>query len=139
MFDPLEYRNRTTEELNGPSLLNEVTELSGGRAFTVEKINDLPDIATKISTELRNQYILGYRPSDKSHDARWRKVKIKLRAPKGLPPLSVSAKTGYYGPALSLLWLIAPPYAHPHDCTRLNLRFLPVSEPVLTVKPSAGS
>jgi Ca-activated chloride channel family protein len=98
IFDPLEYRNRTTEELNGPSLLNEVTELSGGRAFTVEKINDLPDIATKIGTELRNQYILGYRPSEKSHDARWRKVKIKLRAPKGLPPLSVSAKTGYYGP-----------------------------------------
>jgi len=95
IFDPLEYRNRTTEELNGPSLLNEVTELSGGRAFTVEKINDLPDIATKIGAELRNQYILGYRPSDKSHDARWRKVKIKLRAPKGLPPLSVSAKMGY--------------------------------------------
>jgi Ca-activated chloride channel homolog len=98
IFDPLEYRNRTTEELNGPSLLNEVTELSGGRAFTVGNINDLPDIATKIGTELRNQYILGYRPSDKSHDARWRKLKVKLRAPKGLPPLSVSAKTGYYGP-----------------------------------------
>ncbi len=97
-FDPLEYRNRTPEELNGPSLLNEVTELSGGRAFTVGNINDLPDIASKIGEELRNQYILGYRPSDKSHDARWRKIKIKLRAPKGLPPLSVSAKTGYYGP-----------------------------------------
>ena len=99
IFDALESRNRTPEDLNGPSLLNEVTELSGGRAFTVEKINDLPDIATKIGTELRNQYILGYRPSDKSHDARWRKLKVKLRAPKGLPPLSVSAKTGYYGPS----------------------------------------
>ena len=50
------------------------------------------------SEELRNQYIVGYRPSNKSHDARWRK--IKLRAPKGLPPLSVYAKTGYYAPSL---------------------------------------
>ena len=99
IFDPLENRNRTPEELNGPSLLNEVTELSGGRAFSVENINDLPDIASKIGEELRNQYILGYRPSDKSRDARWRKIKIKLRTPKGLPPLSVSAKTGYYGPS----------------------------------------
>jgi Ca-activated chloride channel homolog len=99
IFDPLGYRNRTREELNGPSLLNEVTELSGGRAFSVENINDLPDIASKIGEELRNQYILGYRPSDKSRDARWRKIKIKLRTPKGLPPLSVSAKTGYYGPS----------------------------------------
>jgi len=100
IFDPFENRSRTPEELNGPSLLNEVTELSGGRAFSVENINELPDIATKIGSELRNQYILGYRPSDKSHDARWRKIKIKLRAPRGLPPLSVSAKTGYYGPGL---------------------------------------
>jgi Ca-activated chloride channel homolog len=98
IFDPFGNRSRTPEELNGPSLLNEVTELSGGRAFSVENINELPDIATKIGSELRNQYILGYRPSDKSHDARWRKIKIKLRAPRGLPPLSVSAKTGYYGP-----------------------------------------
>jgi Ca-activated chloride channel homolog len=98
IFDPLGSRNRTPEELNGPSLLNEVTELSGGRAFSIENINDLPDIAAKISAELRNQYILGYRPSDNSHDARWRKIKIKIRAPKGLPPLSVSAKTGYYSP-----------------------------------------
>jgi len=100
IFDPFGNRSRTPEELNGPSLLNEVTELSGGRAFSVENINELPDIATKIGSELRNQYILGYRPSDKSHDARWRKIKIKLRVPRGLPPLSVSAKTGYYGPGL---------------------------------------
>jgi len=98
IFDPFEYRSRTPEELSGPSLLTEVTELTGGRAFTVENVNELPDIATKIGAELRNQYILGYHPSNKSHDARWRK--IKLRAPKGLPPLSVYAKTGYYAPSL---------------------------------------
>src|SRR5216684_3838340 len=100
IFDPFEYRSRTPEELSGPSLLTEVTELTGGRAFTVENVNELPDIATKIGSELRNQYILGYRPSNKSHDARWRKIKVKLRAPKGLPPLSVYAKTGYYAPSL---------------------------------------
>ena len=100
IFDPVEYRSRTPEELSGPSLLTEVTELTGGRAFTVENVNELPDIATKIGSELRNQYILGYRPSNKSHDARWRKIKVKLRAPKGLPPLSVYAKTGYYATGL---------------------------------------
>jgi Ca-activated chloride channel homolog len=100
IFDPFQYRSRTPEELNGPSLLSEVTELTGGRVFDVQNVNELPDIATKIGAELRNQYILGYRPSNKSHDARWRKVKVKLRAPKGLPPLSVYAKTGYYAPSL---------------------------------------
>ncbi len=99
IFDPLADRNRTPEELNGPSLLSEITEMTGGRVFAVEKLDELPDIASKIGMELRNQYVLGYRPSNKVHDARWRKVKIKLRAPKGLPPLSVYAKTGYYAPS----------------------------------------
>ena len=99
IFDPLD-RLGTPEERYGPSLLNEITELTGGRAFTVENLNDLPDIAAKIGMELRNQYILGYHPRNKAHDARWRKIKIKLRSPKGLPPLSVYAKTGYYAPGL---------------------------------------
>jgi Ca-activated chloride channel homolog len=99
IYDPLGYRNRTPEELNGPSLLAEITELTGGRVFAVEHLNDLPDIASKIGMELRNQYVLGYRPSNHTHDARWRKIKVKLRPPKGLPPLSVYAKTGYYAPA----------------------------------------
>ena len=99
IFDPLGYRSRTPEELNGPSLLTDVTDTTGGRVFSVERIEDLPDIATKIGMELRNQYVLGYRPSNKAHDARWRKVKVKLRPPRGLPPLSVYAKTGYYAPS----------------------------------------
>jgi Ca-activated chloride channel family protein len=100
IFDPLEYRARTPEELNGPSMLSEITQLTGGRSFTAENPNDLPDIATKIGMELRNQYVIGYRPSNKTHNARWRKIKIKMRVPKGLPPLSVYAKTGYYAPDL---------------------------------------
>jgi Ca-activated chloride channel homolog len=99
LFDALGYRSRTPEELNGPSLLNEVTEMTGGRVFNVDKMDELPDIASKIGMELRNQYVLGYRPSNKDHDARWRKVKIKLRAPRGLPPLTVYSKTGYYAPS----------------------------------------
>jgi Ca-activated chloride channel family protein len=100
IFDPLRDRSRTIEELNGPSLLSEITEMTGGRVFAVENLNELPDIATKISLELRNQYVLGYRSSNKAHDGRWRKIKIKMRAPRGLPPLSVYSKTGYYSPAL---------------------------------------
>lgn len=98
IFDPYGNRGRTPEELRGPSLLTEITEMTGGRTFSVENLNDLPDIAAKIGMELRNQYVLGYHPSNKTHDSRWRKIKVKLRAPRGLPPLSVYARTGYYAP-----------------------------------------
>ena len=88
----------TEEERLGPALLGEITELTGGRAFTVENPNDLGDVATKIGVELRNQYVLGYRPTKAVRDGKWRKIKVKLLPPKGLPPLRVYARTGYYAP-----------------------------------------
>jgi Ca-activated chloride channel family protein len=96
IFDSLGYRSRTVEELNGPSLLSEITETTGGRVFVLDNLNELSDIATKIGLELRNQYVLGYRSSNKAHDGRWRKIKIALRTPRGLPALKVYSKKGYY-------------------------------------------
>jgi Ca-activated chloride channel family protein len=87
------------EERLGPQLLSDICELSGGRAFTIDNPNDLADVATKIGIELRNQYVLGYRPNKVAHDGKWRKIKVKLLPPKGLPPLRVYARTGYYAPA----------------------------------------
>ncbi|MGD0930551.1 MAG: VWA domain-containing protein [Candidatus Korobacteraceae bacterium] len=89
---------KTPEEREGPALLSEVTEVTGGRTFVIDSPNELADVATKIGIELRNQYVLGYRPTNPGRDGKWRKIKVKLNPPRGLPPLHVYAKTGYYAP-----------------------------------------
>jgi Ca-activated chloride channel family protein len=98
IFEPLASRGRTPEEAGGPGLLAELAEVSGGRMFSVEDANELPDITEKISIELRNQYVIGYKPSNLVRDGRWRRIKVKLNPPRGLPPLQVYARTGYYAP-----------------------------------------
>jgi Ca-activated chloride channel homolog len=89
----------TIEEKMGPVVLSEISEVTGGRTFTIDNPNELADVATKIGIELRNQYVLGYRPNKPARDGKWRKIKVKLNPPKGLPPLHVYAKTGYYAPS----------------------------------------
>jgi Ca-activated chloride channel homolog len=89
----------TPEEVAGPALLTEISEVTGGRMFTINNPNELADVATKIGIELRNQYVLGYRPSNRTKDGHWRKIKVKLIPPKGLPHLNVYSKTGYYAPS----------------------------------------
>lgn len=89
---------KTAEEREGPQLLTEVSDVTGGRTFAIGNPNELADVATKIGIELRNQYVLGYRPNNPAKDGKWRKIKVKLNPPKGLPPLHVYAKTGYYAP-----------------------------------------
>jgi Ca-activated chloride channel family protein len=88
----------TREEQLGPILLHDVSEETGGQLFRVDDLADMADIATKISAELRNQYVLGYRSEDAKRDGKWRKLKVKLVPPEGLPQLTVHARTGYYAP-----------------------------------------
>ena len=89
----------TTEEQEGPVLLNDICEMTGGRLFKVNNVGDLEDIAERISAELRDQYVLGYTPTEVKHDGNWRKLKVKLTPPPGLPPLTVHFRQGYYAPS----------------------------------------
>jgi Ca-activated chloride channel homolog len=88
----------TPEERTGPILLNDLCEETGGRMFRVDDLSEMGDIAEKISTELRNQYVIAYTPKEIHRDGKWRRVKVKLSPPQGLPPLTVHARTGYYAP-----------------------------------------
>ena len=86
----------TQEELLGPGLLANVAQVTGGRAFTLENPNEMPAVAHRIGTELRTQYVLGYRPEKAPHDGKWHKISVKLKLPAKLSFLRVHAKTGYY-------------------------------------------
>ncbi len=98
IFEPVSGRGRTAEEMAGPGLLSEMAESTGGRHFPVENPNELPDIAAKIGIELRNQYVLGYTPTNQTRDGKYRRVQVKLKQPRGLPPLKAFFRLGYYAP-----------------------------------------
>ncbi|MBI4460934.1 MAG: VWA domain-containing protein [Acidobacteria bacterium] len=98
IFEPEGYRGRTIEEMTGPSLLSEIAEMSGGRAMTVENLDDLPAVARKVGREVRQLYVLGYAPTNKRNDGKWRKIQVKLNSLKGMLPLHLFSKNGYYAP-----------------------------------------
>jgi Ca-activated chloride channel family protein len=83
------------EEKFGRQWLTQVTEVTGGRTLVVDNASKIPDAASRISVELRNQYVLGYRPADMSHDGKWRKIKVRLTRATDHLPLQVYYRTGY--------------------------------------------
>ena len=68
------------------------------RTFFPTSSADLDHYLTLIQDELLNQYILGYSPTNREQDGKWRKIKVKLDPPKGLPKLTVNASDGYTAP-----------------------------------------
>lgn len=88
---------RPREEQEGPRLLDELTELTGGRNYRIENLDDLPAISARIGTLLRNQYVIGYTPSNDDRDGKYRRVKLAVTG-SGEMPLRVQYRTGYYAP-----------------------------------------
>ncbi len=83
-------RSRTLEDL---------AEVSGGRAYRVRKLDDLPDLASKISEELHSEYVLGYFPTATERDGKYRHIIVRVSTSEAGQSLHASWRHGYYGPA----------------------------------------
>jgi Ca-activated chloride channel family protein len=52
----------------------------------------------RISTALKNQYLIGYRSTNQARDGKWRNVRVRVNPIPGMRRLAVKAKEGYYAP-----------------------------------------
>ena len=80
----------------GQLILEEIAQSTGGIAFQPNTYDELRDSVTRIALALRHQYSIGYVPVNEQRDGKWRKIKVRVNAPRGLPSLIVRAKEGYY-------------------------------------------
>jgi Ca-activated chloride channel homolog len=101
VFQPSIFAGLSKEEVNGPRMLSQLAEQTGGRAFTASDGNDLPSVAARIAIELRNQYVLAYRSKNRNNDGKYRKVEVKITPPAGIAGLKAHWRLGYYAPAQS--------------------------------------
>ncbi len=82
--------------MEGQGILDELSGVSGGKAFFPRSGAEMDDIFEQIALELRHQYSIGYKPVNFVGDGKWRRLKVKVTPPRGLPRLFVRSKEGYY-------------------------------------------
>jgi len=100
IFDPVDAKTKISpEERNGPALLSELAEHTGGQLYRVDSLDDLPSVSAHISDELRSQYLLGYFSTDNARDGKYRQVKLDLLGARGSADLRRYYRHGYYAPA----------------------------------------
>jgi VWFA-related protein len=79
--------------------LRSFAELTGGEVFFPRFPTELPSIFKNISNSLRNQYSLGYAPSNTKHDGKFRKIRVEVRADLNhdgkLVDMKVQTRQGY--------------------------------------------
>ena len=82
--------------MEGQGTLDELANVSGGKAFFPRSAAEMDDIFEQIALELRHQYSIGYRPPNFVSNGKWHRIKVKVTPPRGLPRLFVRSKEGYY-------------------------------------------
>jgi VWFA-related protein len=79
---------------SGEGYARKLAEQTGGRSIFVNNEKNLEKAFTEISEELRTQYVLGYYPTNRAKDGKFRKIEIKVAKSEG----KVLARRGYYAP-----------------------------------------
>jgi VWFA-related protein len=80
--------------LRGDTVLQQLADATGGRAFFPFKMKDIKSSFAAIEDELRSQYIISYHPADFEADGRYRPIQITALK----KDLQVRARKGYYAP-----------------------------------------
>jgi Ca-activated chloride channel family protein len=82
--------------MDGQAFLEELSGVTGGKAFFPQTNVEMDEIFERIALELRHQYSIGYTPKDFEPNGKWHKVKVKVKPPRGLPRLTVRGREGYF-------------------------------------------
>lgn len=76
--------------------MNDLAKASGGRNFIAASLQDAQAAFAQVATEIGTQYSLGYYPTNKARDGKFRAIRIEVR---GVPDKAqVRAREGYYAP-----------------------------------------
>src|SRR5262249_18301186 len=99
LFDKEGERSRAQKK--AAKHLEELADDTGGKYFFPESVDEVEAICTEVAREIRNQYTLGYKPTNARRDGTWRTVSVKLNnsnTTKNSKKLVARTKRGYYAP-----------------------------------------
>jgi Ca-activated chloride channel homolog len=83
-----------TEFKEAEFVLKQLSQETGGRAYFVTSVGELPKIYEQISEELANQYSLAYSSRNPMRNGAWRRIVVRVAK----PGLVARTRQGYYGP-----------------------------------------
>ena len=77
--------------LMADSYLAALADRSGGQVYRADTVSALPQAFAAIADELRTQYLIGYYPTNRTHDGAYRKIQLKTTR----KDIAVRARPGY--------------------------------------------
>jgi Ca-activated chloride channel homolog len=75
-----------------------IAQRTGGIAFFPKTLDEVDEISRTVARDIRNQYLIGYKPTNPRGAGGFRMVRVEAKA-KGRSKMTVRTKSGYYAGA----------------------------------------
>jgi Ca-activated chloride channel family protein len=85
-------QGKGTREKELKRVMDRLADVSGGRAFYTDRIEELAGVFAEITEDLDSQYLLAYDPTNPARDGSWRSIKVEIAGAAGQ---RVRARQGY--------------------------------------------
>ncbi len=92
------FKMKRGEAKRAARVLKTLAESTGGQAFFPKSLQDVESVCVSIAHDIRNQYTLGYYPSNTRKDGQYRLVRVEAFEPGTHQHLDVRTREGYYAP-----------------------------------------
>jgi Ca-activated chloride channel family protein len=115
--ETLEQAVKHLQEENGPSVyaigilgdeehpkrarkaLEIIAQRTGGIAFFPKTLDEVDAISRTVASDIRNQYAIGYKPTNPRGNGGFRQIRVEAKTAKGHGKMTVRTKSGYYAGA----------------------------------------
>ncbi len=98
VFSDDDRKNEKRMVRHSKKVLAEIAEATGGLAFFPDNLDEVEQVCTDVARDIRNQYTIGYYPSNTTKDGTFRSVLVQLVPPHGRGKLAARTRTGYFAP-----------------------------------------
>jgi len=96
VFSDDDRKNAKKTVRHSKKVLQEIADATGGMSYFPESLDEIVPVCTQVARDIRNQYTIGYYPTNPARDGTFRAVQVELVPPKGRGKLAVRARAGYY-------------------------------------------
>jgi VWFA-related protein len=97
VFSDDDRKNDKRMVRHSKKVLTEIAEATGGMAYFPDSLDQVTPVCEQVARDIRNQYTLGYYPTNSAKDGTFRAVQVQLVAGhNNHGKLSIRTRTGYY-------------------------------------------
>src|ERR1700733_12979041 len=98
VFSDDDRKNDKRMVRHSKKVLEELAEATGGQAYFPDNLDQVTPLCEQIAREIRNQYTIGYYPTNSAKDGSFRLVHVDVIPAEHHDKLTVRTRTGYYAP-----------------------------------------